>query len=182
MAPERACGPPGQHDALSLLRAEHEMLLGLFREYEVLHASLVRDDGRKAALAERICRELLVHAALEESAFYPAVTPAPGSAPLLADALVGHEAQRVLIGQLRSLYPDDPCFGETLAVLAEETRHHIAHEQGELFDCARSCGLDLRLLSADLFQQRGAPAGGAAAPDMQAWAHCAFDWTPRLRN
>lgn len=172
----------GQCDALSLLRAEHDMLLGLFSDYGELCASGMRDDGRKAALAGRICRELLVHAALEESAFYPALLPAAGGTQLLADALVEHEAQRLLIGQLRSLYPDDPFFDETVTVLAEETRHHIAHEQGALFECARSCGLDLQLLTSDLCARRGAIAGWPASPAAHAPAHCAFDWTPLLRD
>ena len=182
MAADGWQGPLGQCDALSLLRAEHDMLLGLFREYDVLCASGTHNDGRKAALAGRICRELLVHAALEESAFYPALLAATGGARLLADALVEHEAQRLLVGQLRSLYPDEPFFDETVTVLGEETRHHIAHEQGALFDCARSCGLDLQLLATDLCARRRAIVGWPGSPGGQAQAHCAFDWTARLRD
>lgn len=180
-APNGAYRPLGQRDALSLLRAEHEMLLGLFRDYESLHASLARDDGRKAVLARRICRELSVHAALEERAFYPALLSAASGSTLLDDALAEHEAQQVLTDQLRLLYPDDPCFGPTVAVLGEETRQHIAHEQGALFDCARSCGLDLQLLERDPVDRRrvlgGSPARGASAP-----APGAFDWAPRLQD
>jgi hypothetical protein len=182
MALDDRHGPPGPRDALSLLRAEHDMLLGLFREYELLHDSLVVDDGRKAVLAARICRELSVHAALEEQAFYPAILSALGNSPLLADALVEHEAQQLLIGQLRSLYPDDPFFAATIAVLGEETRHHIAHEQGALFDCARSCGLDLQLLAGEMVERRGALAAGPASFALHAPAPVALDWAPRLHE
>jgi hypothetical protein len=178
MAAAARHAPLGQRDALSLLRAEHDMLLRLFHEYELLQASQARDDGRKAALARRICRELTVHAALEEQAFYPAVAQAAGSA-LLDDALVEHDAQRLLIGQLRSLYPDDPCFGATIAVLAEETRHHIAHEQGALFGYARSCGLDLQLLAQQLAARRKTLERGTDAHAAAAHA-AAFEWSPRL--
>lgn len=173
---------PGQRDALSLLRAEHDMLLGLFRDYEALHASLARDDGRKAVLAARICRELSVHAALEEQAFFPALQCAAGGSQLLDDALVEHEAQQLLIGQLRALYPDDPLFSATVAVLGEETRHHITHEEGALFDCARSCGLDLQLLTRALSERRAARAHGPAAYGTGAAACGAFDWTPRVQD
>lgn len=174
--------PPGQRDALSLLRAEHAMLLGLFRDYEALHAGLHRDDGRKAVLVARICRELSVHAALEEQAFFPALQAAAGGAQLLDDALVEHEAQQLLIGQLRVLYPDDPLFSATVAVLGEETRHHIAHEQGALFDCARSCGLDLQLLARELTGRRAVLARPPATCGLSETAVGAFDWTPRLQD
>lgn len=172
-------GPLPRHDALSLLRAEHDMLLGLFGEYERLHAGLARDDGRKAALAGRICRELSVHAALEEQAFYPAILAAHGDAPLLEDALVEHEAQQLLIGQLRTMYPDDPFFSATVAVLEEETRHHIAHEQGALFECARSCGLDLQLLAGELVSRRRALADSAAPGAAPATVAAAPERAPR---
>ncbi|HEY1043288.1 MAG TPA: hemerythrin domain-containing protein [Telluria sp.] len=168
-----------RQDALSLLRAEHDMLLGLFGEYERLHAGLARDDGRKAALAGRICRELSVHAALEEQAFYPAILAAHGASPLLGDALVEHEAQQLLIGQLSILYPDDPFFGATVAVLGEETRHHIVHEQGALFECARTCGLDLQLLACELVERRRALAGRPVPGTAPATVAAALDWAPR---
>lgn len=179
MALEARYGPLAQGDALSLLRAEHDMLLRLFSEYEALHASLVRDDGRKAVLAARICRELSIHAALEEQALFPAIEAAAGSSPLLQDARVEHEAQQLLIAQLRSLYPDDAFFEATIAVLSEETRHHIAHEQGALFDCARSCGMDLHLLARELVERRRALERGDAARRPVAEA---FDWEPRLNE
>lgn len=179
MCPDSSRPPLGQRDALALLRAEHDMLLRLFREYEHLHQSLAQDDGRKAVLAARICRELTVHAALEEQAFFPAMRAAAGP-DLLADALAGHEAQQVLIGQLRALYPDDACFDATVAVLAEETQHLIAFEEAALFDCARSCGIDL-LPAGELAGPRCAPGPGPAA-----WtgprAPGACDWRPRLQD
>lgn len=146
--------PLGPLDGLSLIKADHDKVLRLFRDFDSLHASLPRDDGRKADLVERICHELKVHAALEEQAFYPALRAAAGPAAPLDDARLEHEAAQLLIAQLASMYPDDRHFGSTVAVLGEETRHHIEQEESALFDYARSCGLDLQLLAGELIERR----------------------------
>lgn len=141
-------------DALSLLKADHDKVLKLFHDLDFLQATLLQDDGRKADLVERICHELAVHAALEEQAFYPALRSTVVPPALLDDGQVEHEAARLLITELRAMFPDDEQFGATLAVLGEETRHHIEQEEGALFDCARSCGLDLHLLGGELAARR----------------------------
>lgn len=146
--------PLGQPDALSLLKADHDKVLKLFHDLDFLQATLLQDDGRKADLVERICHELTVHAALEEQAFYPAIRAAADVPGMLEDAQVEHEAARLLIAELKSMYPDDEHFGATVAVLGEETRHHIEEEEGALFACARSCGLDLQLLGSEMLLQR----------------------------
>lgn len=146
--------PIGELDGLSLIKAEHDKVLQLFRDFDTLQERLAQDDGRKAGLVERICHDLALHAALEEQAFYPALRAAAGAAAPLGDAQVEHEAADLLISQLASMYPDDEQFGITVAVLGEETRHHIEHEEGVLFECARSCGLDLRLLAGQLIERR----------------------------
>ena len=148
-------------DALSLLKADHDKVLKLFHDLDFLQATLLQDDGRKADLVERICHELTVHAALEEQAFYPALRATVVPPALLDDAQVEHEGARLLIAELKAMFPDDEQFGATLAVLGEETRHHIEEEEGALFDCARSCGLDLQLLGGELIARRRELQAGA---------------------
>jgi hemerythrin superfamily protein len=55
-------------DAISLLKKDHRKVEALFEQFEK-----ARDSGRKATLAEQICRELTVHATIEEELFYPAL-------------------------------------------------------------------------------------------------------------
>lgn len=177
--------PVGPLDGLSLIKAEHDKVLSLFLEFEALQGRLAQDDGRKAGMVERICSELTLHAALEEQAFYPALRAAAGGSAQLDDALVEHEAAHLLIAQLASMYPDDEQFGITVAVLGEETRHHMEQEEGAVFDCARSCGMNLQLLADQLIERRrvlhfggritGGPLNGSHPGGLAGTA-----WEPRL--
>lgn len=170
-------------DALSLLKADHDKVLRLFHDLDFLQVTLLQDDGRKADLVERICHELTVHAALEEQAFYPALRATVVPPAMLDDAQVEHEAARLLIAELKAMFPDDEQFGATLAVLGEETRHHIEEEEGALFDCARNCGLDLHLLGGELMARRrelqaGSGSGGAPLNGAHHAAHSHDGWGP----
>ena len=55
--------------ALTLLRAGHKLISGLFVEY-----GKARLNARKMYLVSRICSELTVHAQVKEEIFYPALT------------------------------------------------------------------------------------------------------------
>lgn len=56
-----------KQDAIALLKSDHDEVEGLFKQYEKASGT-----GRKQELARRICRELTVHAQIEEEIFYPA--------------------------------------------------------------------------------------------------------------
>ena len=54
-------------DAIALLKQDHREVEDLFAQFEKASG-----DGRKEKLANQICLELSVHAAIEEEIFYPA--------------------------------------------------------------------------------------------------------------
>jgi hypothetical protein len=61
-----------RQDAVELLRADHQEVMGLFEAYDSLcerHAS----DMEKSAVTERICLLLSVRSQVEEEIFYPAL-------------------------------------------------------------------------------------------------------------
>jgi hemerythrin-like domain-containing protein len=136
-------------DALELLRADHEKVKGLFREFEALRGS-DDEDERKAELVDEICYELTVHTMLEEEIFYPALRSVIGDDDMMDEADVEHAGARDLISQLEVMYPGDDHFDATVTVLGEEVEHHIDKEESEMFEAARNSGIDLEELGDQL--------------------------------
>lgn len=134
--------------ALALLKADHDQLKALFREFDSLAAS-DRDDERKSELVDEICCALAMHGMLEDDIFYPVLRALVDDGGLLDQAEREHASTRTLIGQLELHYPGDNDYDATVAVLAEEVMEHIAREEADLFDAVRSADIDLR----DLGQQ-----------------------------
>lgn len=128
-------------DALALLKADHDKVKNLFREFESLKNN--DDDERKSELVDEICYELTVHAMLEEEIFYPVLRSAIDDEDMLDEADVEHAGARDLISQLEVMYPGDDHFDATVTVLGEEVAHHIDKEEADLFAAARSAGIDL---------------------------------------
>ena len=59
-------------DAIALLTEDHDSVKAMFKAFEKLKERDDADD-EKAELVARICRELTIHATIEEEIFYPAV-------------------------------------------------------------------------------------------------------------
>lgn len=132
-------------DALDLLRADHDKVKQLFRDFDDLKGS-DDDDERKAELVDEICYELTLHTMIEEEIFYPALREAIDDDDLIDEADVEHAGARELISQLEVMYPGDDHFDATVTVLGEEIAHHIDKEESDMFDAARAAGIDLHEL------------------------------------
>ena len=78
-------------DAIALLKADHRKVEELFEQFEKASG-----DGRKRKLAEEICMELTIHAAIEEEIFYPACMGKVDEKDL-NEAYVEHDGAKVLI-------------------------------------------------------------------------------------
>jgi hypothetical protein len=70
------------------------------------------------------------------------------------EADVEHAGARELISQLEVMYPGDDHFDATVSVLGEEVGHHIAKEEGEMFEAARRAGIDFERLGEQLAARR----------------------------
>ena len=136
-------------DALDLLRADHEKVKHLFREFENLKGNDDEDD-RKAELVDEICYELTLHTMIEEEIFYPAVRSAIDDDDLMDEADVEHAGARELISQLEVMYPGDDNYDATVTVLGEEVVHHMDKEESDMFAAARKAGVDLEDLAEQL--------------------------------
>lgn len=128
-------------DAVALLRADHTKVQGLFDDFEK-----TRSDSKKEKLAQQICMELKVHAAIEEEIFYPAARQAIKDEDMLDEAEVEHASARQLIAEIESGSPGEEKWDAKVTVLGEYIKHHVKEEQNEMFPKVRKTKLDLAAL------------------------------------
>jgi len=136
-------------DATVLLKADHKLVSNLFSEYEEAHSK-----PKKKKIVEQICNELTVHAQIEEEIFYPAVKQALKDNELIPEARVEHATLKSLISQIEGIEPDGEMFDATIKVLQEYVKHHVKEEQNEIFPKAKSAGLDMLKLGAELSERK----------------------------
>jgi hemerythrin-like domain-containing protein len=132
-------------DAIALLRADHKLVKELFDKFEK-----ARGDDRKEAIAEQICKELTVHATIEEEIFYPAARGALRQEDLVDEATVEHQSAKDLIAQIEGGSPDDELWEAKVKVLGEYIDHHVKEEQNEMFPQVKRTKLDLAELGEQL--------------------------------
>src|SRR5436190_2039728 len=88
-------------------------------------AVAMHGEGRKQKLAEKICLELSVHAAIEEEIFYPACEGKVDE-DLLKESYVEHDAAKLLIAEISAgSEQSDDFFDSKVKVLQEEIEHHV---------------------------------------------------------
>jgi hemerythrin superfamily protein len=138
-------------DAIALLKADHRTVEDLFERFESAKA-----DGKKKALADKICMELTVHAKIEENVFYPACEGAVEDA-LLKEAYVEHDAAKMLIAEIEAGGPDDGFYEAKVKVLSEAIAHHVKEEEQRaegIFAQARKAGLDMNGLGDTMAEEK----------------------------
>ena len=136
-----------QMDAVALLKADHRKLEDLFASFES-----AKGEGKKQSIAEEICKELTIHAAIEEEIFYPACE-GKVEEDLLKEAYVEHDGAKVLIGEIEAGGAGDEYYDAKVKVLQEQIEHHVGEEEKRmegLFSQARKAGVDMDELGVKL--------------------------------
>ena len=135
-------------DAIALLKADHRKVEDLFKDFES-----ATGDGRKEKLAQEICLELTVHAAIEEEILYPACE-GKVEEDLLKESYVEHDAAKLMIAEIAAGNgKGDEFFDSKVKVLQEEIEHHVEEEEKRLeglFAQARKAEIDLDALGEQL--------------------------------
>ena len=138
-------------DAIALLKQDHREVEQLFKQF-----SSASGEGRKEKLARQICRELTIHAMIEEEVFYPACE-GKVEEDLLKESYVEHDAAKVLIAEIDAGEPSDEFYDAKVKVLKEEIEHHIKEEERRmegLFAQAKKAGLDMDALGVELADRK----------------------------
>lgn len=140
---------PKPKEAITLLRADHKLVSGLFEEYEK-----TRSNSKKKNLVAQICTELSVHAQIEEEIFYPAVKQALKDKELIPEATVEHATLKDLIAQVEGVEPNGEMFDAKIKVMSEYVKHHVKEEQNEIFPKAKHTDLNMLELGAQLAERK----------------------------
>ena len=156
-------------DAVALLKQDHRTVEDLFAQFEKAGG-----EGRKQKLAEEICLELSVHAAIEEEIFYPACEGKVED-DLLKEAYVEHDGAKLLIAEILAGEPSDEFYDSKVKVLQEQVEHHVEEEEKRvdgLFAQARKADLDLDALGEQLADRKQElltefEANGIPAPELK---------------
>jgi hemerythrin superfamily protein len=117
-------------DAIELLTAEHREQEQLFTVYEAS-----KGDARVAKeTADRIVREMSVHAVIEEMVLYPALRRwVEGGDELAEHGLEEHEEMKQLLAEVDGKPGDDPGVRETMGKVKEINQDHIHDEEDKIF-------------------------------------------------
>src|SRR5579859_104202 len=143
-----------EQDAIAMLIADHKKVKALFAEFHALKDD--GSDGDKSAIVERVCNALKIHAAIEEEIFYPAVRKAIDDADLMEEALVEHASAKALIAQLEEAEPSDELYDAKVTVLAEQIKHHVKEEEGDMFPKAKKAKVDTAALGVKMLKRKEA--------------------------
>ncbi len=122
-------------DAIALLRNDHRVVERLFKEFEKAGPKAFKT---RRQVADRIVKELSVHAVIEEQVFYPAVRQAvPDADDDVLEGLEEHHIVKWTLSELDGLEAEHERFLPKMTVLIESVRHHVEEEEGELFPTVR---------------------------------------------
>lgn len=138
-------------NALAVLKSDHQKVKELFDRFEK-----AKDARSRRSIAEEAIAELKVHAAVEEEVFYPSVREEVKDPSIVTEAGEEHHVAKVLIAELDDLNDggEQEKFEAKFIVLAENVRHHIKEEEGEMFSQVRKTDLDLRALGDRIIQRK----------------------------
>jgi len=139
---------PDSQNAITLLRADHQKVTDLFENFEKS-----RTTAKKKVIAQEICKELTVHATIEEEIFYPAAKAALNDTEMVPEALVEHDGVKKLIAEIEGS-AEGEMFEARVKVLSELIKHHVKEEQTELFPAVKKTSLDLTALGAQLVARK----------------------------
>ena len=135
-------------NALEIIKQDHKKVKELFEQFEKA------DDKRsKKKIAAQAIGELKIHAEIEEKLFYPAVRKSVEK-DLMNEADEEHHVAKLLIAELENLDAADDHWEAKFIVLAENIRHHIKEEEGEMLPQARKSELDFDSLGAEILDMK----------------------------
>ncbi len=128
-------------DAIGLLTKDHRKVQLLFSEFDQVKGS--DDTQQKFEIAKNVCGDLLIHMAIEEAIFYPAVEKSIGNPSLVKDAASEHNEAKRLIRHIGEINADHPAFADKVSELADKISLHLRDEESVMFPQVLVSGLDL---------------------------------------
>jgi hypothetical protein len=122
-------------DALTLLKDDHQRMRKLLTELE---STTERGVKTREELYATIKGELMVHEAIEEEIFYPALKEHPKAEDIVLEGYEEHHVVDTVMAELEGLPVDHETWGAKAKVMKENVEHHMEEEEGEMFKQARA--------------------------------------------
>ena len=127
----RARGKPAsaarQQDVIALIKADHSTVNQLFRRYQSLGDRAMRS---RRQIADRLIKELSIHAAVEEQVLYPNARAAiPKGERMVKEAISEHQTLKEALVSLEKSRPDSDKFDPLMMKIRDEVRHHVKEEE-----------------------------------------------------
>jgi len=121
-------------DAMSLLKEDHKKVKKMLAQLE---STTERGVKTREELFTRVKQELVVHEAIEEEIFYPALKEHPKTKEIALEGYEGHHVVDTVMAEIEGVAYDDEKWGAKFTVMKENLEHHIEEEEGEMFKKAR---------------------------------------------
>ena len=145
-------------DGIVLLKEDHKKVEALFKEFEK-----AKDGAGPAtlrSLVDKMINELVTHAYIEETIFYPAAKAAvPETGEHILEAVEEHHVVAWLLSELLNMDAADESFNAKVTVMIENVRHHVKEEEKEWFpEVRRALGRNRLVALAEQMQAARAKA------------------------
>jgi hemerythrin superfamily protein len=149
-------------DAMSLLKDDHQKVKKLLAELE---STTERGVKTREELFTKVKQELVVHEAIEEEIFYPALKEHPRTKEIALEGYEEHHVVDTVMAEIEGVAYDDEKWGAKFSVMKENLEHHIEEEEGEMFKQARQVfdqdeltqlGESMKARKEDLMRQQAA--------------------------
>ena len=121
-------------NAISMLLDDHAKMRKLLTELE---STTERGLKIRAELFSTIKGELTIHEVIEEEIFYPELKAHPKAKDIVLEGYQEHHVVDLVMKELEECPVDDESWGAKAKVMAENVRHHMEEEEGEMFKQAR---------------------------------------------
>jgi hypothetical protein len=121
-------------DALKLLELDHEKVKKILSD---LDSTTERGVKTREELFTKVRQELVVHEAIEEEIFYPALKEHPKAKDIVLEAYEEHHVVDQVMAEIDGLPFDDETWGAKLSVMKENVEHHIEEEEDQMWKQAR---------------------------------------------
>ena len=121
-------------DAMSLLKEDHQKVKKILGELE---STTERGVKTREELFTKVKQELVVHEAIEEEIFYPALKQHPKTKEIALEGYEEHHVVDTVMAEIEGVAYDDEKWGAKFTVMKENLEHHIEEEEGEMFKQAK---------------------------------------------
>jgi len=121
-------------DAIKLLKDDHDEAKKML---ERLDETTERAVKTRQELFTKLKAELVVHEAIEEEIFYPALKEHAEAKDIVLEAYEEHNVVDMVMSEIEQTPLEDETWKAKFTVMKENLEHHIEEEEGEMFKQAR---------------------------------------------